>query len=163
MRIAVVWYSRTGTTARAARQAAALLQDAGHEAVELSIRPLAELPYPLWLALSFVPGSRFPLREPVPSVGSFGGCLLAVPKWTFSCPPVNGFLARCEKLPPTAVLVTCGGWDQDRYLAALERRLVRCGVTVLGRIAIKRRRVEAGETPQVLKELLAAWFPPDAA
>ena len=163
MRIGVVWYSRTGATARAAREAAALLEDLGHQAAELPIRPRVELPYPLWLVLSFVPGSRFPLREPPPPLESFDGCLLALPKWTFSCPPVNSVLARCRKLPPTALLVTCGGWDQERYLAALERRLARRGATVLGGIAIKRRRVEAGETPAVLRELLAAWFPPDAA
>jgi hypothetical protein len=76
---------------------------------------------------------------------------------------VNGFLARCGGLPPTAILVTCGGWDQNRYLSALERRLELLGATVLGGMTLKRRKIESGEAWASLDGFLTRCFPPDAA
>jgi hypothetical protein len=157
----VVHYSRTGTTALAADGAADLLEAAGHGVNREALRPRVDLPYPLWLALSFVPGARCPLAPELPDPAAFDGCLLALPKWTFACPPVNAFLARHgSRLPPTALLVTCGGWDQDRYLAALERRLGELGRTVLGGLALRKRELDRDPLPRILRDLLGTWFPP---
>ena len=161
MRIAIAWYSRTGTTARAVRESEAILEGFGHSLSECRILPRFDLPYPLWLALSFFPGSRFPVKSNAPQFAGVDACLLAVPKWTFSCPPLNGFLAGGRKLPPTAVLVTCGGWDQERYLNALCARLARSGAAVLGGTALKRKRIEAGEGPAALETFLRRCFPPE--
>jgi hypothetical protein len=144
VRVLLAWFSRTGTTAGVATAAHEHLVGRGHAVTEAPIVARWDLPYPLWLALSFVPGSRVRLRGEHLDPRGFDACLLALPKWTFSCPPVNGYLARVgPALPPTALLVTCGGWDQERYLGALERQLREMGVRVLGGWTVKRKAVEA--------------------
>ncbi|MDF1554536.1 MAG: hypothetical protein P1P84_15805 [Deferrisomatales bacterium] len=159
MKILAVYYSRTGTTEAVARSAADLLAEMGHALTRVALQPRVDLPYPLWLALSFVPGSRFPVAAP-PDPSGFDACLLALPKWTFACPPVNTFLAQHgSRLPPTAVLVTCGGWDQDRYLAQLERRLQGQGVSVLGGLALRKKELQGDPLPQILSDLLGTCFP----
>ena len=159
MNILIIHYSRTGTTQAVAGAAGDLLAKKGHAATRVALQPRVDLPYPLWLALSFVPGSRFPLAAP-PDPSGFDACLLALPKWTFACPPVNTFLAhQGSRLPPTAVLVTCGGWDQYRYLAQLERRLQGLGVAVLGGLALRKRELGRDPLPQALSDLLGTCFP----
>jgi hypothetical protein len=160
VKILVTWYSRTGTTARVAQQAAHRLREMGHRVTATAIEPAFDLPYPLWLALSFVPRSRFPLAATSIAVSDHDACLLASPKWTFSCPPLSTFLARYgRQLPPTGVLITCGGWDQERYLASLVARLRSLGVAILGEVLLKRREVEGGRFEETLMEFLAACFP----
>ncbi len=162
MNILVVHYSRTGTTEAVARGAADFLEEKGHALTRVALQPQVDLPYPLWLALSFVPGSRFPLAA-TPDPAGFAACLLALPKWTFACPPVNTFLAQLGgRLPPTALLVTCGGWDQDRYLAQLERRLQGLGVAVLGGLALRKKELDRDPQPQALRDLLGTCFPAPA-
>jgi hypothetical protein len=156
----LAWYSRTGTTERVAGWAGEILSRAGYDVSEAPIRPRRDLPYPLWLALSFVPGSRVPLAGDPPDPRPFDACVLALPKWTLSCPPANAFLARVgDRLPPTALVVTCGGWDQDRYLRALETSLTRRGVSLRGGLALRRRDVEAGTAEAALASFLAAALP----
>jgi len=131
----------------------------GHSVTEAALVPRWELPYPLWLGLSFLPGSRVRLRGEYPDPRGFDACLLALPKWTFSCPPVNGYLARFGAcLPPSAVIVTCGGWDQERYLAALARDLEGIGVRVLGGWIVKRKRVEGNAFAEELQTFLDGAF-----
>lgn len=159
MRVLLAWYSRTGTTARAAGWAREMLANGGHEVAEARLRPRRELPYPLWLLWSFVPGSRVPLLGNLPDLALFDACLLAIPKWTVSCPPANAFLAlAARRLPPTAVVVTCGGWDQDRYLRSWARALRRRGAAVLGGLALRRRDVESGRAEAPLETFLAQAF-----
>jgi hypothetical protein len=159
-RILAAWYSRTGSTEALVRQAAGMLLRMGHRVTEAPILPRFELPYPACLALSFLPGSRVPLREPIPDPAGFDACLLALPKWTFSCPPANAFLARrASTLPPTALLVTCGGWGEHRFVAALRRRLERHGVRVLGGLALERNLVYQNKTIVELRLFLADCFP----
>ena len=160
MRVLLPWCSLTGTTARVAAEARAALERLGHHVTEAPIAPRWDLPYPAWLLLSFVPGSRVPIAGEFPDPRDFQGCLLALPKWTFSCPPVNAYLARYgRRLPPTAVLVTCGGWDQERYLRGLLARFWGWGVGVRGGTTIRRREVEAGAARAALDPFLARAFP----
>jgi hypothetical protein len=166
VKVLLAWCSRTGTTAAAAARSGSLLEGWGHEVTEAPIVPRWDLPYPVWLLLSFVPGSRVPLMaanaaQGWPDPGACDRCLLALPKWTFSCPPVNEYLARFgPRLPPTALLVTCGGWDQDRYLESLARRLQAAGAPVLGTLALRRRLLEDGTAHTALRHFLLRAFPP---
>jgi hypothetical protein len=122
--------------------------------------PRRDLPYPAWLALSFLPGAAVPLAGSYPAPESFEACLLAVPKWTLGCPPVNRYLDRFgARLPPTALIVTYGGFDEARYIGALERRLRRAGVRHLGTLGMKRRHVEADAVEAELATFLGARFP----
>ena len=159
VRILVASYSRTGTTARLAGRATALLGELGHEVVEVAIVPRRELPYPVWLGLSFVPGAAVPLAGRYPDPSAFDACLLAVPKWTLACPPVNRYLDRFgRRLPPTALVLTFGGFDEVRYLRSLERRLHRLGVVHLGALLLKRRTVESGAFEADLRAFVVAAF-----
>ncbi|MDW7710541.1 MAG: hypothetical protein SCH98_08700 [Deferrisomatales bacterium] len=159
MKLLVPWYSRTGTTGRVVRETRAVLERLGHTVTDVAIVPRRRLPYPLWLLLSFLPGSRVPVAGGSPDPAAFDGCLLALPKWTFSCPPVNAYLAAWgARLPPTAVVVTCGGWDQDRYLRALQRHLEGGGTLVRGGCAVRRRHVEDGSFAEPLAEFLGRVF-----
>lgn len=160
LRILIISYSRTGTTWRLAEEAADLIRRSGHHVSRRELTPVVDLPYPFWLILSFVPGSRFPNAGSPPEVAGFDACLLALPKWTFSCPPVNSFLARrAFELPSTALLVTCGGWDQERYLAALTARLGRTGVHCLGGMWVKRSEMGTQETANRLADFVNRCFP----
>ncbi len=155
MRILLVHYSRTGTTDRVSRFAAQQLARLGYRVVSHRIQPRLDLPYPLWLALSFLPGARVPLTGPAPAVHGFDALVLASPKWTAACPPVNGFLASVGfPLPPTAVLLTCGGWDEQRYLHALQERLRRRGGRTLGGLAVRRRTVDRGTFRPLVRTFL---------
>ncbi len=151
VRVGLFWHSRTGTTRAAVEMLQAGLTARGARPRLAEIRPRWDLPYPLWLALSFVPGIRFPLR-PVPfPPTAFDRAVLAFPKWTFAHPPVNAFLARwARSLPPTGLLVTCGGWDQDRYLEGYRRRLERSGVEVRATLAVKRKDLPTPATQEAL-------------
>ncbi len=151
MTVGLYWHSRTGTTRRAAVVLGEILEARGAEVRAGEIRPRCDLPYPLWLALSFVPGSRFPVHPLPPPSRDTARAVLAFPKWTFSHPPVNAFLARVAKaLPPTGLLVTCGGWDQERYLEGYRRRLERLGVDVRSTLAIPKKHLGAPATREAL-------------
>jgi hypothetical protein len=159
VRVRIVWYSRTGTVEVLAREAESALAEKGHEPSSVRLEPQFELPYLLWLALSFVPGSRFPLRGEAPSLQGFDACLLALPKWTLSCPPVNEFLAaRGPELPATALLVACGGWDEERYTEELAGRVARFGAPVLGTVALTKDSVVEGEAAARVRDFVARCF-----
>jgi len=158
LNIAVISYSRTGTTAKAAAQASAWLRGAGCGVAEVKIEPLVTLPYLTWLLLSFIPRSFIPVKENSFNASEFDLCLLALPKWTFSCPPMNGFLRKyISSLPPSAVLVTCGGWNEQPYLDALLRRLSGKNGS-LGGIALKKSEILSGRHVEKLNSFLESIF-----
>jgi len=154
LNIAVISYSRTGTTAKAAAQALAWLRDAGCGVAEVKIEPRVNLSYPLWLLLSFIPRSFVPVKAIAFNASEFDFCLLALPKWTFSCPPMNGFLRKyISSLPPSAVLVTCGGWNELPYLKALLRRLAGKNGS-LGGLALKKSEILSARHVEKLNSFL---------
>ncbi|MBI5439954.1 MAG: hypothetical protein HY900_01950 [Deltaproteobacteria bacterium] len=157
MKVLIPWYSRTGTVERLVALAREALAEAGHEVTAERLVPEVDLPYPLWLLLSFVPGARSPLRNP-PETEGYDRCLLALPKWTLACPPVNAFLDG-RRLPPTALLVACGGWDHERYTTELVDRLTAAEIEVLGSLAVKQRRVADGSAEAEVRAFLARCFP----
>ena len=156
MRVLAAYFSYTGITKQVMETSISILEDSGNEVCVERILPEVDLPAPLWLAQSFFPGSRAPIHELAHDPADFDACLLGLPKWTFACPPINAFLVEHGRtLPPTAVAVTCGGWDQERYLEELRERLRRMGVAVTAGITIRRRDIENGEAEDRLAELMA--------
>jgi hypothetical protein len=159
MNIWLVHYSRTGASAQLADVAAEVLLTAGHRVCRSAVIAQPELPYPLWLALSFIPHLPYPVAVKPPTLAPLQGCVLVTPKWTLNCPPVAGFLKRwADRLPPTMPLVTCGGWDQERYLQVLERRLDRLSVTLRQGLWVKRGNVDTLETLEALEMLVTKYW-----
>jgi hypothetical protein len=156
-RILVLVYSHTDTTARLARDAGRILRSRGFEAEVRPLVPRVRLPYVAWLVLSCIPGLGVPVREGV-DPADYDALVLAFPKWTLSCPPVNGFLRRAGRLPPTAVVISYGGWDEERYLADYLSRIERRRTAVLGGVALRRHAVGAEGTRDKLAECLGEWF-----
>lgn len=158
MNIGVICYSRTGTTSLAAGQAASRLKRAGHNVSEIKIEPKVLLPYAAWLLFSFIPRSFVPIKPLDIQSLKLDSCLLALPKWTFSCPPVNAFLRKnLFNLPPCAVLTTYGGWNERPYLNALMRRLSKKH-KVLGGIALKKSEIHQNLHTEKLNHFLDSIF-----
>ena len=138
----VVYYSRTGNTDDLAESIASYLGDPTIEEIE----PTRSRRYPNWLARSFVPGSTVPIEPPVANPAEFDAVFLGSPKWTFSCPPVTEYVRRVDfGRTPTGLFLTFGGFDEERYVRALSRRLERAGAAVAARLLVKRDRLGADD------------------
>lgn len=138
----VVFYSRTGTTERVARDLERRLEDP----VVLRIRPETERPYWRWLARSFVPGSTVPIEALPTDLRAASALYLGTPKWTLSCPPTTAYLNALDATGvPTGLVLTFGGFDERRYARRYADRLANAGADVRALLYAKRVRV-GGET-----------------
>lgn len=150
---ALVYYSRTGTTARVATDLEERLDDpAVHR-----IRPRTERRYPNWLARSFVPGATVPIEPIATDLTDADALVLGSPKWTLSCPPVTEYLSRLKAADvATGVFLTYGGFDERRYMNRLVERVADTGADVVATLLVKRDRVGSSEYGAALDEFVAA-------
>ena len=83
-----------------------------------------------WLAYSFVPDSEVEIENPEVELSHYDVVLLGFPKWTFSCPPLNGFVRKLRSLnkPRFYLFMTCGGFDEQRFLDSFTRKLAQDGL-----------------------------------
>ncbi len=146
MKILVVYFSYQSTVEMAAESIAAHLVELGHAVQTARIQPAKARRYWKWLLLSFLPGTRVRIRPVQIDFGSFDRMCLGFPKWTFSCPPINQFLATADipRSVPIALFTVYGGWDEERYLRTMIRRVSRTN-PVVAWLALKRKRVLAGK------------------
>ena len=141
-RLLVAYYSYTGNTKRIAQALADRLQNfCDVETVE--IVPTRKRCYLHWLAYSFVPDSEVEIENPKVELSQYDAVLLGFPKWTFSCPPLNGFIRKLRSLnkPRFYLFMTCGGFDEQRFLDSFTRKLARIGCNVAGSLTIERERI----------------------
>ncbi len=136
MRIAIAYFSWTGNTENVAREIIHVLRKR-HEILEARIKPLRDLPYLLWLILSFIPESKVKIEDC--SIDDPDVLFLGTPKWTFSCPPVNTFLESVKWRGDVYLFITCGGFDEKRYARNLENKLKKLGFNHGDTLIIKRR------------------------
>lgn len=152
----VVYYSRTGTTQTVATDVARGLDAEGIH----RIRATTERSYPNWLARSFVPGSTVPIDAVPTDLRGAGVVVIGTPKWTLSCPPVNEFLRRADlDGVDVGLVVTYGGFDEERYADALVDRLAGMGADVRARLLVERDEVGAAgydERVRAFRERLGA-------
>jgi hypothetical protein len=152
----VVYYSRTGTT----RAVATDVADGFDSPAVHRIRPRTERSYPNWLARSFVPGSTVPIEAVPTDLRDADAVVLGTPKWTLSCPPVTEFLRRADlDGVPVGVVLTYGGFDEQRYADALVDRLTGMDADVRATLLVKRDDVgDAGYDDRLdtFRERLAA-------
>ena len=141
-RLLVAYFSRTGNTKRVAQSLYERLR--GVYEVELTeIAPRHARSYLHWLAYSFVPGSEVDVENRPTDLSSYDGVLLGFPKWTFSCPPLNRFIRNLSGLevPKFFLFMTCGGFDEQRFIHSITRKLISMGCKVIESLTIKRKQV----------------------
>ena len=148
-RLLVAYYSYTGNTKRIAQILAERLQNSCDvETVE--IIPTRKRCYFHWLAYSFVPDSEVEIDNSEIELSHYDVVLLGFPKWTFSCPPLNRFIRklRSPNKPRFYLFMTCGGFDEQRFLDSFTRKLVRMGCDVAGSLTIERKQIHRETYPE---------------
>ncbi|HXK61286.1 MAG TPA: hypothetical protein PLP42_15475 [Acidobacteriota bacterium] len=146
MKILIIYYSFTSSVERLAGSIQAFLSPS-HQVSLATIRPERDRSYWHWLLLSFIPRSSVAIKAPAPDPTCFDRVCLGFPKWTFSCPPLNRYLSAFPKLSPDAcfgLFMSFGGFDEERYLQGIARRVSRKG-RLAATLAVKRRRIESPE------------------
>jgi hypothetical protein len=139
----VAYFSYNGNTKRVAQALTGRLQNfCDVETVE--IVPTRKRCYLHWLAYSFVPDSEVDIENPEMELSHYDAVLLGFPKWTFSCPPLNRFIRRLRSLnkPKFYLFMTCGGFDDQRFLDSSTRKLVNMGCNIVGSLTIKRKQIQ---------------------
>jgi len=157
MRILVVYYSFTSTVESLARSIETCLASRHHVTVS-AIKPVRTRSYWEWLFLSFIPGSSVAIADPRVNPEGFDRMCIGFPKWTFSCPPLNRYLAMLPKLPAEISLglfMAYGGFDEDRYLREITARVSRKGRLVAS-LAVKRRLADTVESTSLVREFCDA-------
>jgi hypothetical protein len=157
-RVLVLCHSRTGGSARLARRAAKALSAIGHTVSVYPLEPRIRLPYLLWLLLSFIPGMRFPLKPLRFDPKEYDTALLVFPKWGLANPVFNSLAAAINRnFPPTALIVSFGGWKGEGFLRRSVSALGLRGVKVLGAALVKRR--DPADEERELDLFLGRIFP----
>ena len=107
----------------------------------LEILPRRKRSYLSWLIYSFIPGSEVDINSRITELSEYQGIVLGFPKWTFSCPPLNRFISGLVgiRVPVIFLLMTCGGFDEERFIHSLTCRLRAIGCEVGGSLIIKRK------------------------
>ncbi len=154
-RLLCAYFSYTGNTRRAVQFLCTALR-ATFEVDVVEIVPRHKRSYLHWLAYSFVPGSEVEIENQRMELSEYHGVVLGFPKWTFSCPPVNKFISKLASLqvPVLFLLMTCGGFDEKRFMRSLICRLQGIGCEVADSLTIKREWIHEG-THTILVEPFA--------
>lgn len=147
---AVAYYSRSGHTEALAETVA---EAAGCRPE--TIVPRVHRSYPVWLALSFVPGSTVKIRSPSQAPDD-DLLYLGSPKWTVSCPPVNGYLASRDVGDlDIALFTTHAGFHVDGFLDRTTRTVERQGASVAAELAVHRDDVWTEDTREEVERFVS--------
>lgn len=143
MKIAVIYFSRTGCAAKLADRIRTTLRPLGE--IEVSrIEPVREHGYWGWLVRSFLPGWRAPIRPVSSELEGYDLVCLGFPKWTLSCPPLNQYIREMRLAPGENVglFMSFGGFDAKRYLRGIANKVTIKGARVVATAAIRRRTIQ---------------------
>jgi len=112
----------------------------------VEIVPKHKRSYLHWLAYSFVPASKVEIDNQPMDLSDYAGVVLGFPKWTFSCPPLNAFIRGLTgvQIPAFFLLMTCGGFDEKRFMRTFTRELQAIGCNVVDSLTIGRKWVREG-------------------
>jgi len=141
-RLLVAYFSYTGNTKRVAERLLERLR--GSCDVQLiEILPRRKRSYLHWLAYSFVPNSEVEIETPPTDLSGFNSVLLGFPKWTLGCPPLNKFIHQLSgvRVPKFFLFMTCGGFDEKRFLGGFTRKLEKMGCNIVESLTVKRKQI----------------------
>jgi len=142
-RILVAYFSYTGDTRRIAEALSERLR-VSYDVETAEIVPTRKRSYLHWLAYSFVPNSEVDIVDAEIELSDYDAVLLGFPKWTFSCPPLNRFIHKLRNIdkPRFYLFMTCGGFDEQRFLDSLTDKLARMGCNVIESLTVKRKQIQ---------------------
>jgi len=145
MKALIVYFSWTGYVEKLAEHLRTQLEPFG-EVVTARIEPVRQHGYWIWLACSFLPGLRVPIQPVTTDLGEYDVVCLGFPKWTVSCPPVNQYLHSMQLKPGNriGVFMSCGGFDEERYLRSMMKKVARRGAQIVAVATIKRSAIRNG-------------------
>ena len=112
----------------------------------VEIVPKRKRSYLHWLAYSFVPGSKVEIDNQPMELSDYAGVVLGFPKWTFSCPPLNKFIRGLTgvQVPAFFLLMSCGGFDEKRFMRVFIHELRGVGWNVVDSLTIRRKSIQEG-------------------
>jgi hypothetical protein len=142
-RLLIAYFSYSGNT-RCIAQALAERLRHSHDVETLEIAPTRKRAYLHWLAYSFVPDSEVEIENPEMELSLYDVVLLGFPKWTFSCPPLNRFIRKLKSgnKPRFYLFMTSGGFDEQRFLDNMTRKLTKMGCNILECLTVRRKQIQ---------------------
>jgi hypothetical protein len=154
-RLLIAYFSYSGNTRRIAQALKERLQNfCDVEVVEIA--PTRKRSYLHWLAYSFVPGSEVEIENSAMELSLYDVVLLGFPKWTFSCPPLNRFIRKLRSYnkPRFYLFMTCGGFDERRFLYSFMHKLAKSGYNIVESLAIRRKQIQRGTYSESVDSLV---------
>ena len=142
VKILVAYFSYTGNTRRVAQALSEKLRRSCDVDL-MEVVPTRKRRYLHWLAYSFVPDSEVEIENPPVELSAYDAVVLGFPKWTLSCPPLNKFIRKLRgvSVPKFFLFMTCGGFDEDRFLRGLTRKLAGMGCNIVESLKVRRRKI----------------------
>ncbi len=135
---AVLYFTFTGNSKKIAEK---LAKEVDARLVE--VKPVVNLPYVLWLLLSFVPMLGFPVENFEVTERKVVVCF---PKWTFNCPPITELLKRRVFSGKRVFLfISYAGWREKQYANFYRKLFERFGAKVELVELVKRDRLESSQ------------------
>lgn len=119
-----------------------------HLSIEAREIKTINLPYVMWLILSFIPYLKIKASFKMPSSSRV---ILCFPKWTLNCPPVTYFLSRV-RVRELHLVICYGGFDERRY-ADFYRKMAMKRVEKCEYLLVRRRHVDDGSA----KDRVLEW------
>ncbi|MEM2211167.1 MAG: hypothetical protein QW372_06760 [Nitrososphaerales archaeon] len=157
--ILLIYFSWKGATKRVALDIKKILEKKYRLEV-YEIKPKVERNYFDWLIRSFIPNSRVQIN-PLPfNLTHYDLIYLGLPKWTFSCPPINEYLSLISGVEGKKfkVFITYGGFDEDRYLKAFLKKLKGKKIKVVATLKVKRSEIGKEEYLRSINEFCSESF-----
>jgi len=151
MKTAVVYYSYSGNTDRAAYAIIGALRDKGEEAIAIRIRPLKEETGFLAQCKEAFLARKPELYRTLFDLKDFGRVILGSPVWAFKpAPAINTYLDKCGSLEGKEAIsfVTYGsGAGKGKALLIMNKGLLAKGARVTGTMSFQQ-----GEDAEKCKE-----------
>lgn len=141
-RLLVAYFSYTGNTERVAKALSERLRGT-YDVETVEIVPTRKRSYLQWLAHSLAPGSEVEIENTEVELSGYNAVLLGFPKWTFSCPPLNRFVRKLRSVSSLKffLFMTSGGFDDQRFLRSMTRKLTKIGCDVVESLTVRRKQI----------------------